>query len=135
MTNHSTPTPPPATSEVRVPDLREVIRQATEEILLAARHAQGKRDQLAQAAEYDRSQAREDELAIAEATRALNEAQARLTARQARITERDAQLRELDDRIAHLEAEGRKGTEMFESYGPAAATRMDGLPEQDGARS
>lgn len=134
MTNHPTPPPPPATPEKRVPDLREVIRQATEEILLAARNAQGKRDQLTQAAEYDRAQAREDELAVVEATRVLNEAQARLTARQARIAERDGQIRELDDQIAHLQTEGRKGTELFESYGPAAATRTDGLPEQNGGQ-
>jgi hypothetical protein len=129
MTNHPTPTPPPATPEVRVPDLGEVIRQATEEILLAAKHAQGKRDQLAKDAEWDHTQAREDEQEIAEAVRTLNEARARLTDRQRRMAARDAEIRTLDEQIARLESEGRKGDALFEQYGqgqgPAAATRTD----------
>ena len=140
--NHPIPAPPPASPEIRVPDLREVIRQATEEILLAAQRTHAQRDQLTQDAAYDFAQDREDERAAAEAQQAIEEAQraleeirSRRSQRRARITERSAAIQALEAQLAHLEAEGRRGNALYDGYGQAAATLTDGQLDASGTTS
>lgn len=146
MTNHPTEPTPPASPDIRVPDLREVIRQATEEILLAAKRTRAHRDQLTREAAYDIAGDREDDRTIAEAIRAveeaeraLDEARAHQNQRRARMTERSAAIRALDAQLARLEEQGRQGTALYEQYGQndgsPTETLVDGLAEVSGGAS